>query len=119
VAALSCGTPAGGFLLSGAASGRFESLRANSPGGGKWITNLNISIAGFTRRVRERLDETVAATKGAMDAAHERRNAQGDNVDPEIDRIRQRMKELDEMKAGLVSFHTVSATGYDRAEDRK
>ncbi len=100
---------------------RMEGLVRRNVENIRWsmLQNLNISIAGFARRVRERLDETVAATKGAMDVAHERRNAQDDNVDPEIDRIRQRMKELDEMKSGLASFHTVSATGGDRAEDRK
>ncbi|MEJ2167781.1 MAG: dynamin family protein [Desulfobacterales bacterium] len=51
------------------------------------LQNLNISFAGFARRSKERLDETVAATKGAMEAAHARRQAQNGGVESEVARI--------------------------------
>jgi GTP-binding protein EngB required for normal cell division len=51
------------------------------------LQNLNISFAGFARRSKERLDETVAATKGAMEAAHARRQARSGNIESEVLRM--------------------------------
>ena len=65
------------------------------------LQNLNISFAGFARRTRERLDETVAATQGAMQAAHMRRQATDGNIDAETSRMADRMAALETAKADL------------------
>ena len=66
----------------------------------RWSTlqNLNITFAGFVRRIRERLDETVAATKGAMEAAKVRRQADGENVESEVTRMSDRIAALEALK---------------------
>ncbi len=74
----------------------------------RWSTlqNINISFAGFARRTRERLDETVAATKGAMEAARARRREHGDSVDAEVRRVAEHMALLEALKseaAGLAA----------------
>ena len=62
------------------------------------LQNLNISFAGFARRTRERLDETVAATKGAMEAAHARRQAHGGSIESEAARMGDRIAVLEGLK---------------------
>jgi GTP-binding protein EngB required for normal cell division len=66
----------------------------------RWSTlqNLIISFAGFARRTQERLDETVAATKGAMEAAHDRRLADGGSVELEVARMSDRIAVLEGLK---------------------
>jgi GTP-binding protein EngB required for normal cell division len=66
------------------------------------LQNLNISFAGFARRTRERLDETVAATQGAMQAAHARRQADAESVDAELVRLGDRIAALEATKADFV-----------------
>ena len=51
------------------------------------LQNLNITFAGFARRTKERLDETVAATKGAMEAAHGRQQACSGNIEAQVTRM--------------------------------
>jgi ribosome biogenesis GTPase A len=51
------------------------------------LQNLNLSFAGFARRARERLDETVAATQGAMEAARARRQAHDGSLEAEARRL--------------------------------
>lgn len=65
------------------------------------LQNLNLSFAGFARRTRERLDETVAATKGAMEAAHARRHAHHGSVDAEARRLADRMAALETVKTDV------------------
>ncbi|MCF8049740.1 MAG: dynamin family protein [Desulfobacterales bacterium] len=65
------------------------------------LQNLNISFAGFARKVRERLEETVAATQGAMEAAHRRRQAHDGSVEAEINRITNRIAALEASKADI------------------
>ncbi len=67
----------------------------------RWSTlqNINISFAGFARRTRERLDETVAATRGAMEAARARRRKHGDSVDAEVRRVAEHMALLEALKS--------------------
>jgi hypothetical protein len=66
----------------------------------RWSTiqNLNISFAGFVRRTRERLDETVAATKGAMEAAHERRQSHSGSIEGEVARLKKQFEVLEGLK---------------------
>jgi hypothetical protein len=68
------------------------------------LQNLNISFAGFARRVRERLDETVSATKGAMEAAHARRKDHGGNIESELKRMGDRISVLEELKTDFVAL---------------
>ena len=67
----------------------------------RWSTlqNINISFAGFARRTRERLEETVAATRGAMQAAQERRREHGDRIETEVRRVAERMARLERLKS--------------------
>jgi GTPase SAR1 family protein len=83
---------------------RLEGLVRRNVENIRWSTlqNLNISFAGFARRTRESLDETVAATKGAMQAAHARRQAHGGSVEPEVVRIGTHLAALESLKAELV-----------------
>jgi hypothetical protein len=66
------------------------------------LQNLNTSFAGFARKARERLDETVAATQGAMQAAHTRRKAQNGSIDAEANRLEDRMAALEAVKSQLI-----------------
>jgi small GTP-binding protein len=70
----------------------------------RWSTlqNLNISFAGFARRTQERLDETVAATKGAMEAAHARRRADGGSVTSEVNRMDDSITALEAAKVDFI-----------------
>lgn len=68
------------------------------------LQNLNISFARFASVVRDRLAETVAATKGAMEAATSRRAAQGGSVAAEVDRLGEQIARLKRMKADLTAF---------------
>jgi GTPase SAR1 family protein len=63
------------------------------------LQNLNITFAGFVRRTRERLDETVAATKGAMDMAHTRRQADIGSIQAEVERMSAAISALEAAKA--------------------
>jgi hypothetical protein len=65
------------------------------------LQNLNLSFAGFARRTRERLDETVAATQGAMETAHARRQAQDGSVEAEVRRLADSMAALEALKGDL------------------
>jgi hypothetical protein len=65
------------------------------------LQNLNLSFAGFARRTRERLDETVAATQGAMETAHARRQAHDGSVVAEASRLADSMAALEALKSDL------------------
>ena len=65
------------------------------------LQNLNLSFAGFARRTRERLDETVAATQGAMQAAHARRQAGDGSIEAEASRMADRIAALEAVKVDL------------------
>jgi hypothetical protein len=68
------------------------------------LQNLNLSFAGFARRTRERLDETVAATQGAMQAAHARRQAGDGGIEAEASRTADRMAALEAVKVDLADL---------------
>lgn len=66
--------------------------------------NLNLSFARFASGVKERLAETVAATKGAMEAANARRVAHGGSVATEVDRLGDQIAQLEKLKGAFVVF---------------
>ena len=70
------------------------------------LQNLNISFAGFARRTRERVDETVTATKGAMDMAHTRRRADIGSIQSEVDRMSRSIAALEAAKADFAIFRS-------------
>ncbi|MGD8366633.1 MAG: dynamin family protein [Desulfobacterales bacterium] len=65
------------------------------------LQNLNVSFARFAARVRDRLAETVAATKGAMNAAHARKKAHGGNLEAEVARMADAIGVVAAMKADI------------------
>ena len=69
----------------------------------RWATlqNINISFARFASRIKERLEETVAATKGGMEVAHSRKKEHGETVVEEIKRIEQFANALENLKVTL------------------
>lgn len=68
------------------------------------LQNLNISFAGFARRTKERLDETVAATKGAMEAAYARRQAHSGSIESEVARMGDRIAALEGVKMDFIAL---------------
>jgi hypothetical protein len=83
------------------------------------LQNLNISFAGFARRSRERLDETMAATQGAMQAAHARRRDGDESIEAEAGRMADRMAALEAVNIELtVLQHSLSPAGEPKAGDR-
>ncbi|MGD8981240.1 MAG: dynamin family protein [Desulfobacterales bacterium] len=69
----------------------------------RWSTmqNVNISFARFASRVKERLEETVAATQGAMKTARFRKKDHGETVAEAVCRLEKVAGELETLKAGL------------------
>ena len=83
------------------------------------LQNLNLSFAGFARRTRESLDETVAATQGAMQAAHARRQAGDGSIEAEASRMADCMAALEAVKVDLtVLQHSLSPAKEPKAPDR-
>ena len=83
------------------------------------LQNLNLSFAGFARRTRERLDETVAATQGAMQAAHARRQAGDGSIEAEASCMADRMAALEAVKVDLdVLQRSFSPAKEPKAPDR-
>jgi GTP-binding protein EngB required for normal cell division len=68
------------------------------------LQNLNISFASFARRSKERLDETVAATKGAMEAAGQWRCTHGQSVASEVAVLGRRILDLEKLKTDFVTL---------------
>ncbi|MGW8187763.1 MAG: hypothetical protein ACWGNK_10865 [Desulfobacterales bacterium] len=84
------------------------------------LQNLNLSFAGFARRTHERLDETVAATQGAMQAAHARRQAGDGSIEAEASRMADRISALEAVKIdSTVLQHSLSPTNQPKTADRK
>jgi hypothetical protein len=79
------------------------------------LQNLNLSFAGFTRRTQERLDETVTATKGAMEAAHSRRKSHGGSIEKEVSRMRESISTLEEIKHELASVRSELASATEQS----
>jgi len=65
------------------------------------MQNVNISFARFSTRIKERLKETVAATKGAMETAGARKKAHGETVVEEVYRLEHVAGALETLKSTL------------------
>jgi hypothetical protein len=68
------------------------------------LQNINSSFSRFAGRVRQRLDETTATTKGAMEAANVRRRDQKESVVSEAARLGDRIAGLQKLKADFGAF---------------
>jgi len=80
------------------------------------LQNLNLSFASFARRTRERLDETVAATQGAMQAAHARRQTDDGSIEAEASRMADRMAALEAVKVELAVLQPSWCPGSDHGK---
>jgi GTP-binding protein EngB required for normal cell division len=65
------------------------------------MQNVNISFARFATRVKERLEETVTATKGAMETAAFRKKEHGETVVEEVYRLENIAGKLETLKTTL------------------
>jgi GTP-binding protein EngB required for normal cell division len=72
------------------------------------LQNLNLSFASFARKTGERLNETVAATKGAMEAAHGRQQACSGNIEAEVTRMGDYIAVLKGVKTDLADLRSGS-----------
>ncbi len=68
------------------------------------LQNLNVSFARFATKVKDRLAETVAATKGAMDAAYCRRKDSGEGIDAELARMAGAVAAVAALRDGIAEF---------------
>lgn len=71
----------------------------------RWSTmqNVNISFARFASRIKERLEETVTATQGAMKTASTRKKDHGETVAEELCRLEKIAGALETLKVSLES----------------
>jgi len=71
----------------------------------RWSTmqNVNISFARFPSKVKERLEETMAATQGAMKTASSRKKDHGETVAQELYRLEKVAGALETLKVSLES----------------
>ena len=69
----------------------------------RWATlqNINISFARFASKIKERFEESVTATKGAMEVAHSRKKEHGKTVAEEIKRLQQFADSLTKLRVEL------------------
>ena len=69
----------------------------------RWSTmqNVNISFASFASRIKERLEETMAATQGAMKTASSRKKDHGETVAQELYRLEKVAGAFETLKVGL------------------
>jgi GTP-binding protein EngB required for normal cell division len=91
---------------------RLEELVRRNVENIRWsmLQNLNISFAHFARKITERLDETVAATKGAMESAHERKKTHGGSIEAVVAELSQNIQHLDGIKQEFESMLTNLST---------
>lgn len=87
---------------------RLEELARRNVENIRWsmLQNLNISFARFASRIKERLTETVAATKGAMEAARVRRSSTGGSVEAEVASKGKLVGSLEELKSDLIALQS-------------
>jgi ABC-type transporter Mla subunit MlaD len=69
----------------------------------RWSTlqNVNISFARFATRIKERLEETVGATQGAMKTASSRKKDHGEIIAEELCRLEKVASKLETLKVDL------------------
>ena len=85
---------------------RLEGLVRRNVENIRWamLQNLNLSFASFARRAAERLDETVSATRGAMEAAYARRQTRSGSIESEAIRMRNCISTLESLKIDFEQF---------------
>lgn len=100
---------------------RLDSLVRRNVENIRWsmLQNLNISFAGFARKTRERLDETVTATQGAMETAHARRQAHDGSIEAETNRLAQSMAGLEAIKNDLAVLQSSLPSKRDLSEAKE
>ncbi len=77
------------------------------------LQNLNLAFSRFASRVKERLDETVEATKGAMETARARRSTQGEDVAAEVERLGAAIGEMEALKGELAAMKPSQSSGIE------
>jgi ribosome biogenesis GTPase A len=84
---------------------RLEDLVRRNVENLRWSTmqNVNISFARFASRIKERLQETVAATQGAMKTAGSLKKEHGETVAEEVCRLEKVAGALETIKVSLES----------------
>jgi hypothetical protein len=92
---------------------RLEDLARRNVENIRWtmLQNLIVSFSSFSTRVKERLDETVAATKGAMEAARERRSNGKERVAEELIRVSGLLAQLENLKTQLDGLRSGETRG--------
>ncbi len=87
---------------------RLEELARRNVENIRWsmLQNLNISFARFASRIKERLTETVAATKGAMEAAMVRRSSTGGSVEAEVASKGKLIGSLEGLKSDFIALQS-------------
>jgi hypothetical protein len=96
---------------------RLEELALRNVENIRWamLQNLNLSFAKFASRIRERLSETVVATQGAIEAAHERKRTSGGSVAVEVDRLSNLMKTMDDLKSEIMVLKSSPDQGHSQS----
>lgn len=80
-----------------------ENLRWNT------LQNIIVAFSRFASDLKQRIDETVASTKGAMDAAHQRKTDHAGSVEGEIQHLKEIVGALENLQKRLASIeHRVS-----------
>ncbi|MFH1991843.1 MAG: dynamin family protein [Pseudomonadota bacterium] len=89
---------------------RLEDLVRRNVENLRWSTmqNVNISFARFASRIKERLEETVAATQGAMKTASLRKKEHGETVAEEIRSLGKVAGALETLKVSLEIRKTIT-----------
>jgi hypothetical protein len=95
-------------LLSKSTEQRLEELARRNVENIRWsmLQNLNISFARFASRIKERLTETVTATKGAMEAARVRRSSTGGSVAAEVVSKGNLIGSLESLKSDFIALQS-------------
>lgn len=81
-------------------SQRIEDLLLHNVENLRWATvqNLDRAFVRFARLLDESLEEAIAATKGAIEAASSEREQQADAIEREMGRLKQAIDELESMR---------------------
>ncbi|MGD8724073.1 MAG: dynamin family protein, partial [Desulfobacterales bacterium] len=99
---------------------RLEGLARRNVENIRWsiLQNINISFAGYARRARERLDETVAATQGAMKAAHAQRLDHSGGIESKTARMSDLIAVLEGLKADFAVLRSgLTAAAAPKTQD--
>jgi predicted GTPase len=88
--------------------GQIQDIARRNVGNARWATqqNLDRAFLRFGSALRVRLEETVAATYGAIEAASRRRQERSEEVAGEVERLKSASTTLGKMRAKLASLAT-------------